>query len=283
MKRPETGTICHLDPDAAGIEKVAAFGLRCSQVSSWEPDLWTPALARRLKARAADAGVRLTAIWTGYSGPRAWNFTRGPVTLGLVPVAYRDLRVRELKRGAEFAAEAGAPAIITHCGFLPENMTDPEFEGVAAAIDDVARRCRELGLGFWFETGQETPVTLLRFIEEIGLDNLGVNLDPANLVMYGKGSPLDAVAVFGKYVRAIHAKDGNPPSNGRNLGPEVKVGTGAVRYPEFLPALLDCGFRGDLTIEREISGEEQSRDIRDTVTYLDSLLDEYERTRPDAP
>ena len=116
---------------------------------------------------------------------------------------------------------------------------------------------------------------ILRFIEEVGLDNLGINLDPANLLMYGKGNPIDALHVFGKHVRAIHAKDGMPPTNGRELGPEVKVGTGFVRYPQFLPALLDCGFEGDLTIEREISGEQQNKDIRDTIAYLDGLLDAY--------
>ncbi len=274
-KLPEIGTMCRITDnhgEGSSIDKVAAFGLHCAQAVSWDMGLATPAVARALKKRAADAGVRLTAIWGGYSGPRAWNFTRGPVTLGLVPPPYREQRIRDLKKWADFAAEAGAPAVITHCGFLPENMTDPEFEPVAVAIQDVAEYCKGLGLGFWFETGQETPVVILRYIEEIGTGNLGINLDPANLLMYGKGNPLDAIRVFGKYVRAIHAKDGMPPTNGRELGCEVKVGTGCVRYPEFIPALLQCGFTGDLTIEREISGAEQDRDIRDTIDYLRSLL-----------
>ena len=274
-KLPEIGTMCRITDnhgEGSSIDKVAAFGLRCAQAVSWDMGLATPEVARALKKRAADAGVRLTAIWGGYSGPRAWNFTRGPVTLGLVPPPYREQRIRDLKKWADFAAEAGAPAVITHCGFLPENMTDPEFEPVAVAIQDVAEYCKGLGLGFWFETGQETPVVILRYIEEIGTGNLGINLDPANLLMYGKGNPLDAIRVFGKYVRAIHAKDGMPPTNGRELGCEVKVGTGCVRYPEFIPALLECGFTGDLTIEREISGAEQDRDIRDTIDYLRSLL-----------
>ena len=283
-KTPDIGVMSGLAPDASNLDAVAAFGLPCAQVVSWNPALATRETARALKKKAADLGVRLTAIWGGYTGPAEWNFTRGPVTLGLVPVAYRQMRVLELQKWADFAAEAGAPAVITHCGFLPENMTDPEYEGVAQAIHDVAAHCKTLGIGFWFETGQETPVTLLRFFQEVGLDNLGINLDPANLLLYGKGNPIDALRVFGSYVRAIHAKDGNPPTNGRFLGPEVKVGTGAARYPELVPALLDCGFRGDLTIEREIAeGEEQNRDIRDTVDYLESLLDAYDRSHPTAP
>lgn len=270
--QPEIGVMSHLKADGSNLDTVAAFGLTCAQVVYWDPALATPETARALKKRSADTGVRLTAIWGGYTGPAEWNFRRGPVTLGLVPPTYRQMRVEQLRRWAEFAAESGAPAVITHCGFLPENMTDPEFEGVAVAIADVAGRCKELGVGFWFETGQETPVTLLRFIEEVGLDNLGINLDPANLILYGKGNPIDALHVFGKYVRSIHAKDGLPPTNGFELGREVKVGTGAVRYPEFIPALLATGFTGDLTIEREISGEQQTKDIAETIGYLKDLM-----------
>ena len=269
---PEIGVISVLRPDAANLKTVADFGFKCAQVSSWDMSLATSETAKALGKASRDLGVRLTAIWGGYSGPLAWNFTRGPVTLGLVPVAYRKRRIEELKRWADFAAEAGAPAVITHCGFLPENMTDPEFELVAVAIQEVAEYCKKLGLGFWFETGQETPVVLLRYIEEIATGNLGINLDPANLIMYGKGNPLDALRVFGKYVRAVHAKDGMPPTEGRHLGAEVKVGTGCVRYPEFIPALLECGFTGDLTIEREIGGDAQIRDIRDTAALLRRLL-----------
>lgn len=274
-KKPEIGVMSHLKPDGSNLDRVANFGLTCAQVVDWDCVHATMETAHALKKRSADTGVRLTAIWSGYTGPQAWNFIRGPVTLGMVPPTYRDSRVRELKKWADFAAEAGAPAIITHFGFLPENMTDPEYEGVLTAILDIAGYCKGLGIGFWFETGQETPVTLLRFIEaagEEGLDNLGINLDPANLLMYGKGNPIDALDVFGKYVRSIHAKDGKVPTNGKFLGPEVKVGTGMVRYPEFIPKLLSVGFTGDLTIEREISGEQQDKDIRDTVEYLRGLL-----------
>ncbi len=272
MSKISIGVISGLTADGSNIDKVADFGLGCCQVVSWDKSLCRPEYARMQKKKAEDRGVRISAFWAGYSGPVEWNFTRGPVTLGLVPVEYRWSRMIELTEWADFAAELGAPAIVTHCGFLPENLTDPDFFRVAEAISYVARFCRDRGIGFWFETGQETPVTLLRFIERIGLDNLGINLDPANLLMYGKGNPIDALDVFGKYVRNVHAKDGRTPVNGKNLGPEVKVGEGMVRYPEFIRKLIDCGFSGDLIIEREISGEQQSRDIMDTAVYLKQFL-----------
>ncbi len=254
-------------------EHVSQFGLTCCQLVSWDLALASDTIAKTARAEAARAGVRISAFWAGVPGPATWNFRQGPVTLGLVPPEYRAVRIDALKRWADFATVLGAPAIITHCGFLPENMTDPEFEGVAAAIAEVAGYCKERGLEFWFETGQETPVTLLRFIDTVGTGNLGINLDPANLILYGKGNPIDALDVFGPYVRAIHAKDGLYPTNPYELGREVPVGEGAVRFPDFMQKLRLTGFDGDFIIEREIKeGDQQSADIRKTIADLKTWL-----------
>lgn len=115
-------------------------------------------------------------------------------------------------------------------------------------------------------------MVLLRLFEDVGTGNLYVNLDPANLIMYGKANPVDALDVFGDYVRGVHAKDGCYPTNGRDLGPEVKVGTGKVDFPALLKGLKAHGFDGSLTIEREISGEQQILDIKDTQKYLNDLI-----------
>jgi L-ribulose-5-phosphate 3-epimerase len=247
---------------------VKEFGLDVCQLMSWNPNEATPELAKSVIRHADEAGVRICAVWAGVSGPSEWNFTGGPTTLGLVPPQYRDMRVNELKRWADFAAMIGAPAIITHCGFIPENMTDPEYEPVVGAIREVAEYCRTLGLEFWFETGQETPVVLLRTIKRVGTDNLGINFDPANLVLYGKGNPLDALDVIGPYVRNVHVKDGFYPTDGEALGREVRPGQGKVRFPEFVAKLARSGFAGEWIIEREIEGEEQERDIRQTIGDL---------------
>ena len=129
-----------------------------------------------------------------------------------------------------------------------------------------------MGLGFWFETGQETPITLLRTIHDIGTDNLGINLDPANLLMYGKANPVDALDVFGQYVRGVHAKDGEYPTNGRQLGVEKPLGEGRVNFPALLTKLKALGFSGALTIEREISGPQQIADIQKAKQMLTALL-----------
>jgi sugar phosphate isomerase/epimerase len=219
--------------------------------------------------QSAVTGVSVCAFWSGVPGPAKWNFTQGPVTLGLVPPEHREQRSAALKKGADFAKRIHAKAVITHCGFIPENMTDPLYDGVVEAIRQVAEYCKSLGLEFWFETGQETPVVLLRTIERIGTGNLGINLDPANLLMYGKANPIDALDVFGQYVRNVHVKDGMYPTNGDELGQEVQVGRGKVRFPEFVERLKEIGFNGELIIEREIKeGREKNRDIIETIENL---------------
>lgn len=250
-------------------EHVAGFGLQATQVACWDMNNYTDENAAAVRKASADYGVAIAAIWAGYSERVCWNFVEGPVTMGLIPASTRKKRVEDLKKGADFAVKTGAPAIITHCGFIPENMTDYMYGPVCDAIYEVAEYCRERGIGFWFETGQETPVVLLRTIQKVGLDNLGINLDPANLIMYGKGSPCDGIEVFGKYVRNLHVKDGIPPVDGNSLGKEVKAGTGAVHFERLIPRLKEMGFDGDFIIEREIQeGEEQNRDINEAAELV---------------
>jgi len=135
----------------------------------------------------------------------------------------------------------------------------------------ILRACRELGIEFWFETGQETPVALLRTLRRAGGDDLGVNLDTANLILYGKANPVDALDVLGPHVRGVHAKDGLQPTDPDALGEEVPLGEGNVDFPAFVGKLKDLGYRGPLTIEREISGAQQIKDIRKAVDLLESL------------
>ena len=268
----EIGVITLLRAEGPGFDHVRQFGLPVCQLFCGKTEWATPAMAETVKAQSAETGVRICSVWAGLPGPAEWNFMGGPVTLGLVPPQYRQARVAVLKQWADFAAWLGVPAIITHCGFIPENLTDPEFEPVVDAIREVAEHCAKRGIEFWFETGQETPVVLLRTIQKVGTGNLGINLDPANLILYGKGNPIDALDVIGPYVRNIHVKDGFYPTDGDRLGREVPTGQGKVRFPEFISRLKAIGFTGELVIEREISGEQQIRDIRQTVDDLKRWL-----------
>ena len=250
-------------------DRVQQFGLDVCQLSVWAGPEATPEVADVVREESARTGVRICAVWGGWPGKAEWNFTGGPTTLGIVPREMRRERLDALKHEADFAQRCGAPALITHVGFIPENITDPMFDEVVEAIREIAVHCDQLGLGFWFETGQETPVTLLRTIKRVGTGNMGINLDPANLILYGKGNPVDALDVFGQYVTNIHVKDGMYPTDPDKLGEEVKPGLGKVNFPVFVKRLKEIGFDGDWIIEREIpEGDEQTRDIRETVENL---------------
>jgi L-ribulose-5-phosphate 3-epimerase len=254
------------------LKKAHDFGLPTCQVVCWQPELFTEAMAERVIAASERYQVEVTTIWAGYPGPAVWNFIEGPTTIGLVPERYRAERVAALVQGAQFAAWVGAPSVTTHVGFIPENPSNPLYGGVLDALREVVAACREQGLTFAFETGQETPVTLLRVIEDLGIEGLGINLDPANLLMYGKANPFDALDVFGEFVVGVHAKDGEYPTNGRELGVEKPLGEGRVGFPRLVAKLKTLGYSGALTIEREISGPKQIKDIQHAITILSALI-----------
>lgn len=253
--------------------KFQQLGLNCCQLSVWDVEnMFTPEKAKAAREAADAYGIEITALWAGWTGPSAWNFTEGPQTLGIVPEEYREMRVEQLIRAADFAEWLGVTDIITHAGFLPENPGSPEYLPVLEAIKRIALAYREKGKWFLFETGQETPVTMLRFIEEVGTGNLGINLDTANLILYGKANTVDALEVFGKYVRNTHFKDGLYPTCGKELGPEVPLGEGKANVPGIVSKLKELGYTGPYVIEREISGDQQIADIAKAKALIESCL-----------
>ena len=247
-------------------------GFSTCQLDVWDDALKTNEMAEKVIAAAKEFDIEITALWCGWEGPGVWDFYEGPLTLGLVPAAYRNVRIGNLKKGSDFAKKIGVTNIATHMGFLPENPSSTEFCEVVSAIKVVAEHCKNNGQYLLFETGQETPVTLRRTIEAIGTGNLGINLDLANLILYGKANPVDALDVFGEFVMGIHAKDGNYPTNGRELGKEMPLGKGKVNFPALIKKLKEVGYDGALTIEREIIGEQQLKDILMAKELLESLI-----------
>lgn len=254
-----------------GIEDIVGLGLENCQLSCSNPDLYTPENAQKIKSLAGGK-LNIVSLWAGWPPPAVWDFVDGPATLGLVPAAYRDSRITCLKKAADFAKMLELKDIITHVGFIPENPSTTEYRETVIAVREVARHCKWQGVYFNFETGQETPTTLMRTIEDVGLENMGINLDPANLLMYGKANPVDAVDIYGDKIRSVHVKDGMYPANGKKLGQEMPVGTGLVNFPVLIPKLKKYGYKGPLIIEREISGEQQRVDILKAKELVESIL-----------
>ncbi len=256
------------DPESA-IAKVHDLGLPTCQVGveSFEPELVTA-----LRSALDRYGVEATSLVVGGPGPEVYDFYQGPLTIGLVPREYRATRIEHIKKASDFAKKCGIPAVQTHCGFIPENPNDPVYKETVKAIREVASYCKQNGQNFRYETGQETPITLIRAIQDVGLDNQGVNFDVANLILYGKANPADAVDLLGPYVQGMHAKDGLYPTDPKNLGEEVPIGQGKVDFPRIIQRLKELNYRGAVTIEREISGPQQVEDVRAAKRYLEKLI-----------
>ena len=241
----------HKDTDLKEkFSELREMGMESCQLVCWDRTLLNEEMAALVKQAVEEEKIDITAFWCGWEGPRTWNFYEGQETLGLVPAAFRFQRLQMLMEGSDFAKLIGVKNLVTHVGYMPENPYDPNYQGVIICLKELAAKCRENGQNFLFETGQETPVTLKRAIQDIGLDNVGVNLDPANLLMYGKGYPTD----------------------GHELGAEMPLGQGRVNYPAFIRKLKGIGYEGDITIEREISGEEQKKDILMGKKLLEDLI-----------
>ena len=259
-------------------EHLRAEGFDNCQLISWNPALWTEENLKEIKRLIKENEVTISAFWCGWEGPAVWDFYDGQLTLGLVPPEYRTVRIKNLCDGADFAHGLGVKNVVTHMGFIPENPIDPQFAPFCVAVRQVAEHLKQNGQCLLFETGQETPITMLRCFEKVGCDNLGVNLDTANVILYGKANPVDALDVFGKYVMNIHAKDGKYPTNGHALGEETRIGDGKVDFKALFQKLKELGYDSFVTIEREISGEQQTEDIRYAKKYLENIINEIDRS-----
>jgi len=258
------------DPDKT-LRKLHDLGFPTAQIGTED---FSDAMVEKLKAAIDKYGIEVTAINSSGGPPNVYDFYKGPQTIGVVPVKYRRQRIDNFKRASDFAKKVGVPAFHTHYGFIPENPNDPNYAGVVEALREVATHLKGNGQMMLYETGQETPITMLRAITDVGLDNQFVNLDTANLILYGKGNPVDALDVLGKLVRGTHAKDGTFPTDPKKLGEEVPIGEGKANFPLLINRLKELNYTGPLTIEREISGPKQMEDIKKEKAYLEKLVAE---------
>jgi L-ribulose-5-phosphate 3-epimerase len=270
-KKPlRLGLILGVEPDPeAAMAKLKNLGIPTCQVYL---NNFEPAFAARLRKSLDNANIEATSLVVGGPGKESWDFYDGPLTIGLIPRETRAARIAHIKAAADFAVRCDIPAVQTHVGFIPENPNDPAYKEAITAMREVAEYCNRYRQNFRYETGQETPITLVRAMRDVGVDNQGVNFDLANLIMYGKANPVDAIEILAPYIQGIHAKDGLWPTNPRELGAEVPIGKGKVDFPRIIQRLKEIHYGGAVTIEREISGAQQLEDVRAAADYLRQLI-----------
>lgn len=241
----------------------------------YKPEVYTKEDAQIIKASAEKYGIDISAQFCGYyDEDTVWDNYYGFLTAGLNVETYRKSRVDYIKKAAEFAKEAGITDIVIHAGYIPNNPFAPEYASLLTAIDMLCRHLKTLEMNLLLETGGESAVTLLRLIKDSGHDNLFINMDPANMLMYGYANPIDFIYTVGQYVRNVHGKDGVPPTDPRVLGAETPVGEGRVDFYGMFRDLKEKGYDRYIIIEREISGEKQTEDVLKAKKYFEKMLDE---------
>ncbi|MCL6544420.1 MAG: sugar phosphate isomerase/epimerase [Bryobacteraceae bacterium] len=260
------------DP-AETIRRVKSVGVRCGQLGV-PGEMPLAGAAPAWKAALESEEFTLVTVFAGYVGESYADIPTVQRTVGFIPPdtrAEREARTLEL---SDFAAELGAPAIACHIGFVPEDPSHPDYAAVRDVVRRIADRAASHGQSFALETGQEPAEVLLRFLRDVDRPNVRVNFDPANMILYGSGDPIEALDVLGPHVISVHAKDGDWPPKDKPgaLGTERPLGQGSVGIERFLAKLKQIGYTGTLNIEREVEDPEQKwRDIREAVSLLRRL------------
>lgn len=241
---------------------------------NYKKNALTKDFAEQMKMASKKHNIKVTTL-VGVPGSKSvWNFRQGPATIGLVPAEERTDKIKVYHEMIDFCAMADIPAMHSHFGFIPEDPSSEQYKDFIKVMQELANYAKERKVMIYFETGQETPTTLIRAIKDIGTGNVFINCDLANLLMYGKANSLDAVKLFGSLIKEFHAKDGKypDPDNPYELGAEVPIPTGEVDFPAVIAELKKQGFKGAVTIECELNGSRHDYVIK-TRKYLQELLD----------
>jgi len=257
------------------LEVVQELGVPTIHLHAPSKESRTVAKGEEFLRRLNDIGVRISAVFGGFTGESYADIPTVAKTVGLVPPETRAQRVQEFKEISTFSREVlGVDVVALHLGFIPHDASDPLYQQVLAVTQDVCDHVRGNNQSLHLETGQETADGLLQFISDVGRDNLFINFDPANMILYGTGEPIEALRKVGKYVRSVHCKDGTwSDQPGVTWGAEVPLGQGDVGMENYLRTLDEIGYTGPLTIEREIpqEPERQKAEIGAAIKLLNDL------------
>jgi len=272
MQPNEIGLMLAVGEDPVeNIEKVKSLGIRLVQMGSPGDDWLEEPKRSQLKKMIDDAGIEVFTIFVGFENESYADIETVKRTVGYLNREAREARLKRTYKVCDLAKLIGAPYVGSHIGFIPEDKSDPQHDEMVEVVRKITDYCKTLGVKVALETGQEPGDTLVEFIEEVDRDNLFVNFDPANMILYGSDDPHSALIKVKKWVVSVHCKDGIGPTEAGKLGTEKPLGKGDVDIPKFFAELKSFGFQGPLVIEREISGPEQVADIKQAIALLKGL------------
>ncbi|MCA9130138.1 MAG: sugar phosphate isomerase/epimerase [Planctomycetales bacterium] len=253
------------------LEVAQELGIRTIQLHAPHRGSRSPDNAERFLAKLDDLNIELTAVFGGFEGESYADIPTVANTVGLVPEATRVERLQEMREIADFARLLGCGVIALHLGFVPHDRNDPSYQQIVEVTRSLCDHALQNDQSVHLETGQETADALLAFIGDTKCDNLFINFDPANMILYGTGEPIPALEQLGPYVRSVHCKDATwSDQPGNTWGQEMPLGQGQVDIEAYLRTLKAIGYTGPLTIEREIPQEPERQKAE--IEYAANLL-----------
>ena len=220
--------------------------------------------------RAAQRGVTCVSGMMAAIGEDYSTLESIKRTGGVVPDGHWEGNWHNFQANADLATHLGLKFVMFHAGFLPHEESDPDFAKLVGRLSKVAGLFAARGINVGFETGQETADTLAAFLRKLNRPNVGINFDPANMLLYDKGDPILALRTLGPWLKQCHLKDATRTKVPGTWGEEVVLGTGQVDWRAFFGVLRELDFTGDLAIERE-AGNQRVADIRTARDYVERL------------
>jgi L-ribulose-5-phosphate 3-epimerase len=270
----EIGVLFWAGPDpAATLRELKGLGVRCGQMLI-PGEMALDGAAARWKAALQAEGFQLTTVFCSYIGEDYADIPTVQRTVGYIPPATRAAREARTLAVSDFARELGVSSIAAHIGFVPEDVKHPDYIAVREMLRRVCDHAAKNQQTFALETGQEPAVTLLHFLKDVARPNLGINFDPANMILYGTGDPIQALDTLAGHILSVHCKDGDWPPKGSPdvLGTEKPLGQGSVGMERFIDKLKQIGYKAPLNIEREVPDQaERIRDVAMAVKLLERL------------
>lgn len=270
--------VCSWSLQVASVPELKGFmdrlGIDVVQIACGDPHHASWAEGEQMPKAACAAGFRMTGAMLGFPGE---DYTT-PQTIqksgGFGDPALRPERLQRLQWALDRTLALGLGNLMLHAGFIPE-PGNPDRKPFLDTLAKVSQLAQAKGILVGFETGQETADLLRLTLDELKCPNLGVNFDPANMLLYDKGDPLRAVEILGPDIRSVHVKDAIRTKVPGTWGEEVPLGQGQVNIKQFIKTLKKVGYRGPLCIEREVGTQEQRfADIAHGIRYLKDCLAE---------
>lgn len=254
---------------AALFAHLDSIGIRRVQIAL-DPIRENPAVWGSFADEAEKLGVTLVSGMFGTIGEDYTTMETIKQTGGLVPDRTWDRNWENIQATAALAQRMELPLVTFHAGFLPHDRNDPAYEKLLGRLRQTADVFAARGVDLGFETGQEDAPELDAFLEELDRPNVGVNFDPANILLYDRGEPIQALRTLGKRLKQAHIKDAIRTKIPGEWGQEVPAGDGEVDWRAFFAVMAELGFAGDFCIERE-AGAQRVEDIRKGAKFVADL------------